>query len=92
MHLCLALPWPSAFIGPQGNSTKSSPPSTDSGLPSVLPALISPGWTLGSKIKQVWERQGNVTTLPQKNGGHGPILANQEACRQLSYGKTQTYF
>ena len=65
-RLFLALPSHPAFMGPHGNSGKSSPLSTDVSLPNILSALIRPGWTLGSKIKQGWEKLGNVTTLPQK--------------------------
>jgi hypothetical protein len=74
-------------MGPHGNSGKSSPLSTDVSLPNILSALIRPGWTLGSKIKQGWEKLGNVTTLPQKKTkkiGRGPILASPEAFQWLS--------
>ena len=94
MRLCLALPSHPAFMGPHGNSAKSSPPSTDVSLHNILSALVRPGWTLGSKTKQGWERLGNVTGLPQKKKKQRP-WSNSGKPRGMPTaklnGKTQNY-
>lgn len=90
MHGCLALPGCPAFMGPHGNPTYSSLLFTLTSSLYVLSTLIRAGWTLGSVTEQGWEKLGNVTTLPQKNTRHSPVLASEETCQQLNInGKTQ---